>query len=266
MEIIGRVSKGSVMDQVYLPKQRNGLPIGSYVIIRAAVQAPQAPKPVLYGVKNLEPLKIEIVKRVSSLIEEKVECTNILITGSFVKQGFGFRDIDILIVSDEKKIDEKGIAARIVQEIGTPVHIILLTEKELAIGAVRDPLYALMVSRCIAKKRFTYHLQKRIINPQLLDVHLLKSKVVIYSFEFMSGDDLYYAVRNMVAISLFLKGKISAELIEKQIKNIFNLSEKEILRKAFKKTSFLKKYKSFYNATFESILKYAHDAKSKQIA
>ena len=33
MEIISRVSKGSKMDQIYIPKNRAGLTIGEYVVI-----------------------------------------------------------------------------------------------------------------------------------------------------------------------------------------------------------------------------------------
>ena len=252
------------MDQIYLPKQRSGLPVGSYVSIRLVLKDRIAFKPIFYGVKKIEPIKMEIVKKVFSLIEGIVECSNIIVTGSFIKQGFGFRDLDVLVVYSGEKVNEKEIAQKIKEQIGAKAHVIFLTDKELSIGAARDPLYLAMINRCIARNRFTYHLQKRIIHPQLLDVHLLKSKVVFYSFDFMSGNDLYYAVRNIVAISLFLKGRISAELIGKEIENIFSISEEDIRRKAFKKTSFLKKYQRFYNTTFKEILKHAHDAKSKQ--
>lgn len=266
MELIARVSKGSAMDQIYLPKQRHGLPAGSYVLITPALQEKKTQEPVLYGIKKVEPLKIEIAKRIFSLIEKRVECRNTIITGSFVKQGFRFRDIDVLIVSEEKKVNEKELAEQIEQEIGVKIHALVLTDKELALGVARDPLYTLMVSKCIAKKRFVYHLQKRIIKPQLLDLHLLKSKFVFYNLDFILGDDLYYLTRNMVAIALFLRGRVSAEQVERRIEQIFDSSEEKIRRKEIGKRVFLKKYKEFYNATFESILRHAHDAKQKQIA
>lgn len=266
MELIGRVSKGSVMDQIYLPKQRPGMPVGSYVLIKPALQASLLQKPVLYGIRKIEPLKIEITKRIFALIEEKINCENIIITGSFVKQGFRFKDIDILIVTNEKKVKDKELAAFIGQDIGVKLHILILTGKELSLGIARDPLYAMMLSRCIAKKRFTYHLQERIIKPQLLDLHLLKSKLVFYNLDHISGDDLYYLIRNMVAVTLFLKGKVSIEQVENKIKHIFGVSEEKIRRKELEKRMFLRKYKEFYDATFKSILKYAHDAKQKQAA
>lgn len=264
MELIAKVSKGSIMDQIYLPKQRPSFPVGSYVLITPALQEEKKQGSVLYGIKKPEPLKIEIVRRVLSMIEKHIAYQNIIITGSFLKHGFRFRDIDILIVTNEKKVNEKELAARIEQEIGVPAHVIILTDKELSLGIARDPLYALMASRCVAKKRFTYHLQKRIVDYKLLDMGLLGSKVVFYSFDIMSGDDIYYAVRNMVAVALFLKDKVSAEQVERKIDYIFGVSEDEIRRKVLNKAEFLKKYKLFYRETFEKILAIAHDAKQKQ--
>ena len=34
MEIIAKISRGSKMDQVYIPKNRGGFSIGSYVILK----------------------------------------------------------------------------------------------------------------------------------------------------------------------------------------------------------------------------------------
>ena len=34
MEIIGKISKGTNMDQIYISKQRDGMPIGEYVLIK----------------------------------------------------------------------------------------------------------------------------------------------------------------------------------------------------------------------------------------
>lgn len=264
MKLIARISKGSVMDQIYLPKQRSGLQVGSYVLITPALQEKKTQEPVLYGIKKIEPLKIEIARRIFFLVEKSIECQNIVVTGSFVKRGFGFRDIDVLIVSYEKKANEKELAEQIEQEIGVKSHVLVLTDKELSLGVARDPLYALMISRCVAYKRFTYHVQKRIVDYKLLDINLLGSKVVFYSFDIMPGDDIYYAVRNMVAVDLFLNGKASAEQVEKKIEYIFRFSENEIRRKELNKAGFLKKYKQFYRETFEKILALAHDAKQKK--
>ncbi len=263
MEIIAKVSKGTVMDQIYLPKQRSGFPVGSYVLIKPALERPEVGKPLLYGTKKIEPIKIDMAKRIFALINRALDCSNIIVTGSFAKAGLKFKDIDILVVSEEKKMPEKELTAQVEQETGVPAHVLFLTDKELSLGAARDPLYMMMLSRCIAQKRFTYHLQKRIIDYKLLDLDLLGSKTVFYSFDFMSGDDIYYAVRNMVAVALFMVGKISAAKVEKEIQHIFS-PEEDIRRKSINKREFLKKYKEFYEKTFSQILKIAYDTEQKK--
>ena len=34
VELIGKVSKGSKMDQIYIPKNREAIPVGSYVVVK----------------------------------------------------------------------------------------------------------------------------------------------------------------------------------------------------------------------------------------
>ena len=50
MEIVGRISRGSRMDQIYIPKQRNGFNIGERVIVRTMDTAHDAEKPFFYGI------------------------------------------------------------------------------------------------------------------------------------------------------------------------------------------------------------------------
>jgi len=62
MEIIGRISKGSRMDQVYIPKNRAGLEVGSYVVIKPVKTEKIIEKPYFYNVEEIEPIKIKIIR------------------------------------------------------------------------------------------------------------------------------------------------------------------------------------------------------------
>ena len=67
MELIAKISKGSNMDQIYIPKNRTGLPIGQYVIIaplEKELAKKQKFKPFFYNVSGLEPLKLEIIESI----------------------------------------------------------------------------------------------------------------------------------------------------------------------------------------------------------
>ncbi len=261
MEIVSRVSKGSKMDQVYLPKNRPGLAVGNYVVIKLLQEADTATalnaskKPCFYGVKNIEPIKVEIIQKVSGIIEENaVNCDNIIITGSFLERGFNFNDVDILIITD-KNINKKMIESLVEQKTGIKAHIIILSNNEIVNGLKTDPLYHLMLSRCVAKKRFI-HKTKKAINYKILDLHLLKSKTLIDNFDVLDGSEKYKFTRNIIAISSFIAGKkVTNESVNKEIKRIFGVNTHNIKYNIINKKSFLKNYILIYNKTFNKILK-----------
>ena len=63
MEIIGRISKGSKMDQIYLPKNHPGFQAGNYVTIKPLIsKTPEKTgKIIFYHVTDLPPIKIQII-------------------------------------------------------------------------------------------------------------------------------------------------------------------------------------------------------------
>ena len=258
-EIISRISKGSKMDQIYIPKNRIGLTSGSLVVIKPLIQEEHAKlqlrgKHFLYGVNKIESIKIEIINRVFSIIEKNTkEVKNIIIFGSFLEEGFYFNDLDILIIS-EKEISDRLLKAEISAEIGVKTHILQMTSEELIEGLKYDPLYLNMISRCVAKNRIVFNI-KRKINAQLLDLNLLKSKTLIDNFDALSGREMYYLTKNMIAILLFIRRKnISSDSIDKEIKKIFKIDSGDIKEKILNKNKFLIKYKEVYEKIFKLII------------
>lgn len=262
MEIVGKISKGSKMDQIYIPKNRSGFAIGNYVIIKPieSRQMGQEEKQGLeklyfYGVKELEPIKLEILQEVMGIIEKGVEnYENIIVTGSFLEQGFNFNDIDVLIIRNGE-VDEKLIGKKIKEKIGMDGHVLSLKNEELIKGLETDPLYELMLSKCVAKKRFIYK-NRKIIDYKLLDLHLLKSKVLIDNFDILSGKQKYDLVRNMVAIYLRLhKKKVNHESVNSEIKKSLGVDSREIKENIIDKKIFVKKYSAMYEKLFADILR-----------
>ncbi len=264
VELISRVSKGSKMDQIYIPKNRPGLNIGSYVLIKPIQESKneklKKEELYFYNVKDLEPIKIEIIKKLFIIIEENLEnYDNIIITGSFLEKGFNFNDIDILIII-EKKFNEKYLQNITEQKLGIEAHIIPINNNSLIEGLSTDPLYHLMLNNCVAKRRFIYR-KKQKLNYKILDLHLLKSKTLIYNFELLSGNEKYNLTRNMIAIMLFLKKKtLTKKSLDKEIIKIFKLSDiNDLKNNVLDKINFLKKYKKIYNDLSTKILKHIKD-------
>ncbi len=262
MELIGKITKGSKIDQIYLPKKRIGFPIGNYVRItplNISIENIKKDKPFFYNIEVIEPIKLRIIKEIFSMINVELENQNIIITGSFLDAGFNFNDIDILILTNISNTEEarKIIEKKIESQTGIKPHIILMNNKSFISSLSVDPLYQSMLSKCISKERIIYRLeqQKNKINYKILDLHLLKSKIVIDAFDSLTGEEKYYYLQNIIAIYLFLKlGKVSKKGIEEKIKKLFKLDKISLKQNLIDKKKFLREYKKLYNQTFDLIM------------
>jgi hypothetical protein len=254
MEIIAKISKGTKMDQIYLPKNRVGLSTGSYVTITALEKQKQTIKPYFY-IKDLEPIKTGIIKRIFYIIDKLTKnYENIIITGSFLDKGFYFNDIDVIFASDDK-ISENQIKKTLENELKIKIHLIKLNNKDFKKGLETDPLYIMMLSRCVAKKRFIYKLKRKLYY-KILDLHNLKSELLPINYDILTGNEKYYLTRNMIAISEFIENrKITKDIIDNKIEEIFNIKVKDLKNNIIKdKKEFIKKYKIIYNKTFNKIM------------
>ena len=248
VELVGKVSKGTRMDQIYIPKNRESIPVGSYVVIKPLEREKKEVKLFFYNVDKLEPVKVEIIKELIRIVDKHSVNENIIITGSFLDRGFRFNDIDILIIGGEikKELLEK--------KIGIKVHLISITNKALVKGLGTDPLYRIMLSRCISKKRLIYKTKTR-VNYKLLDLHLLKSKPLTDDFDLLNGNEKYEMVRNLIAIKRFVNKKgVNKDIVDSEISKLFG-SVKDIKDNIAKKNDFIRKYKKIYSETENLVLK-----------
>ncbi len=211
-----------------------------------------------YHLSYLEPLKLNLISEIFRHINQNRErYDNIIVTGSFLEHGFNFNDIDILLISEEKEesMGINRIKCFIKELTGVPPHLLILDRQTLIQGLSSDPLYQMMLSKCVAKKRLIYKIKPK-IDYKLLDLHLLNSKLVLDNFDLLDGQEKYYLTRNMVAIAQYLKTKnVKKEKVDQEIKRAFNLQDTgEIKRNVLDKEEFLKRYKLMYEDTFEKIM------------
>lgn len=249
--LTGKISKGTLMDQIYIPKERPmGFEIGMPVVVKPLTEEEEI-KPVHCNIEKLEPVKAVIVQKIFS---ELNFADNIIITGSFLESGFQFNDIDIILIYN-KKVDFRKIGQNLNKLFGLNFHVIALGYNALLKGLETDPLYQAMLSRYISKKRLIFKYKNK-INYKILDLHLLKSKPLMENFDYLAGNLKYGMARNMIAIFLFLNNKkISNETIDNTIKKVLkeepiNIKENIIINKSI----FLQKYKKLYKDLFKSIL------------
>ena len=248
------------MDQVYISKHRSGLDIGTYVVIKPLEMEKVVEKPFFYNVKHIEPIKIDMIVNILSTIDKIThKYENAIITGSFLDEGFNFGDIDIIIVSEDK-LNKLQIKKGLEDAMKIKIHLIILSSRALIEGLSIDPLYQMMLSKCIAKKRLIYKIDYK-IDYKILDLHLLKSKLLIDNFDHINGIDKYYLTRNMVAIFLYIKHKkINKETVDKEIEKMFNIkSIQEIKQNMLNKDEFIRVYKRIHSHTCSKIIENIKD-------
>lgn len=259
-EIIGKISKGSKMDQIYIPKNRVGFSAGEYVLIlpikgrleEAGKKEKKKLRLNFYGIKKIEPLKMRIIESIIETINKKANIENIIITGSFLEKGFRFNDIDLLLINEDK-INTQIIKEEIENTTGIKTHIIMLSNKTLAYGLSTDPLYSLMLSKCVSLKKVIFNI-KRSINYKILDLNLLKSETLIDNFSILNGEEKYYLTLNMVSILLFIQGKkLSKEIVNSEIESQFSIKISDLNGNLIEK-GFIKKYEEIFNKTFNLIM------------
>jgi len=255
MELISKISKGTRMDQIYIPKNRAGFSTGSYVVIKPLETKIEKIGPVFYNISYLEPVKTNIINEILKIIDSFIKNDNIIITGSFLDKGFKFNDVDVLIISD-KKVRLDIVKDTLEKNLGIKFHLISIPNKALIKGLETDPLYRMMLGKSVSKKRFVYNIKPK-INYKVLDIHLLNSKLLVLNYNFLTGNQKYEMLRNAVAIYLFIEKKeLSKELIDANIKKLFKVDVKDIKNNIIEdKRDFSKRYNSFYKALFTKIMK-----------
>lgn len=250
VKLISKISTGSKMDQIYLPKVRPpGFAVGDSVEIIPTTK--ENISFYTHHVGRLEPLKSIIKDEILSYFEHT---DNTFIIGSFLEKGFNFHDIDVLVLSEPGH--EKSWSDYFKWKLGLPLQIISLDRKSLQQGLQQDPLYQMMMSKYLAKKREIFKYKNR-VNYKLLDLHLLKSKTLMESFDILTGKEKYNLVRNMLAIDLFLKEKkLDREIIEKEMEKEFGKDTPQRLKEnMMKKSIFLPKFRKKYEELFHTILR-----------
>lgn len=250
VKLISKISTGSKMDQIYLPKVRPpGFAVGDSVEI-----IPTAKENIpfyTHHVNQLEPIKSIIKDEILSYFEH---ADNAFITGSFLEEGFNFHDIDVVVLGESES--KNNWSNYFTQKLGLPVQIISLDRKSLQQGLQQDPLFQMMMSKYLARKREIFKYKNR-INYKLLDLHLLKSKTLIDNFDILTGKEKYNLVRNLLAIDLFLKEKnLERKIIEREMEKSFGKDTPRRLKENMvEKNIFLPKFRKKHGEIFHAILR-----------
>lgn len=258
--LIKKISKGSRFNQIYLQKNEGfGFEPGKSVIITPLDDIiAKEPEIFEYNVK-LGSLKREIVKLVFKIVDSCGHYDNIIVTGSFLDEGFDFKDIDIIIINPVN-LEKDRLKNSIEQNTGIYPHIILIDSESFNKGIKRDPLFRLMTDRYVSIKRAIIR-KDREINYRLMDIYLLKNKNLIEGYDLFSINQRKKLLRDFISIKLFSENKeVTIKNIEKEINRLFG---RDIIESLFyygnneEKYKFIAKLKKEFNKLEKHLLKNA---------
>jgi len=254
VRLIKKVSKGTRFNQIYLQKNEAGFGPGETVVISPITDIIDQELPIFeYNIK-LSSLKKEIVKKIFKIIDDLGSYGNILITGSFLDEGFNFEDMDIVII--DPKINKEKVENSI-KEMGILPHLILIDSKSFDRGIKKEPLFRLMVDRFVSIKRTIFREEKD-INYRLLDANLFHSKNLIDAYEILSIKERKKLLRDFISIKLFAEDKeVTLNNVKKEADNLFG---KDVIKELFyygnneAKTKFISKFKKEFNVLQNKVM------------
>jgi hypothetical protein len=198
------VSKGTRFNQIYVPKQMDGLiEVGDEVevrLVRKHVRLHYAK-----GLNKLSAFKENLIREVFSFLGETFSPVQIFFVGSFLTEHVHYKDIDIVIINDKKqnKFDDT-VYASLTERFDLNFHIISMEEKSFHRLLSACPLTRSMFSTFVGNKPMALpaeqtvdwnHVQFLLMMPQDL------LEITLGSRAFFDG------LRRLITIERFLTKK-----------------------------------------------------------
>ncbi len=146
------VSKGSRFNQIYIPKDIEGLiEAGDKVevrLVRKSVDLHYSK-----GLGRLSEFKENLIRQVFSFLIETGCATRIFAVGSFLTEKVGYNDIDMVLISPNKDAGfEESAYNKLVEKFNLKFHIVAMEEKRLEHLLRACPLTKSMFSNFVSNK------------------------------------------------------------------------------------------------------------------
>ena len=235
MKFVHRVSKGSKFNQIYIPREmENVFDIGDLVEVKLLEKSLK-----LYYSNNLLKLtefKEKLIREIFSFLSKFKEIEQIFVVGSFLIQKIEYNDIDIIIIMDNKKLEEI-VYNKLVDKFNLKFHLITITKNSFYYLKQVCPLTRSMFYYGVSNKEFEIlprktdkkHINFLLMMPEdLLEINV-NSRV------------FYDNIRRLITIERFLEGKdedpikvdnelkiLTGDILFGYIKNNDNLDIKEM--------------------------------------
>lgn len=247
MKFIHQISRGSLFNQIYIPKEAEGIfEVGDIVEVRLLKKKSRiyCPKTM----KKLSEFKEKLIKEIFSSLVKFHEIKQAFIVGSFLIEKVEYNDIDLLLIT-AKKIEgiEEKIYNYLTDKFQLKFHIISFPESSFLNLEKICPLTRSMLYYFVSNKKF--ELAKEIkIDKNHLEFLLMMPEDLL---KIKANSRVFYDnIRRLVTIHNFLQNKslnpieinkgtdvLVGDFLYSQLKNNELINEKDLafLRKIIKK-------------------------------
>ncbi len=220
MKFNHRVSKGSKFNQIYIPNAFcNSFEVGDLVEVKLLKKKTQ-----LYysdNLKHLSKFKENILKSTFSVLNQIKDVSQVYVFGSFLTKTVDYRDIDILLVTDNATLEELAFN-KLTKELNLKFHIISVNEDKLNHLIKICPLVRSMFYYCISNKEVIRLPQQEIEKNHIMFLLMMPEDILTTN---LSSKYFYDSLRRLVTIEQFLKGKgLDPKLINELLENALDKS------------------------------------------
>lgn len=236
-----RVSKGSKFNQIYIPKNMEGVfEVGDVVEVRLLRK-----KTGLFYSENLKfigDFKEKIANEIFSCLRGFRELKRIFIIGSFLRNS-DYKDIDLLVVG--RKSLEKKVWNSLSEKIGMNFHVIIIPDGEFIELLRIDPIIRSMLFYSVSNKKLI--LPEKLVDKKHIQFLLMMPEDILR----IDTDSraFYDSLRRVFVILRFLDNKDEDIIeIDKEIK-------KETSPEIFEKTRNSKQLNSTEISLLRKIIK-----------
>ncbi len=202
MKFKHKISKGSRFNQIYIPKEvEEDFEVGDLVEVKLLKK-----KTKIYYSKNLPKLsdfKENIVKKIFSTLEQFNEIKQIFVIGSFLTQKINYNDIDIILITNKKELEEVAYD-KLTDKINLKFHIISISEDNFSLLQETCPLTNNMIYYYLSNKNFNPPNKRKIDKNHIKFLIMLPEDLL----EIKTNSHVFYdSIRRLITIRKFLKNE-----------------------------------------------------------
>ena len=229
IKFIHKVSKGSRFNQIYIPSEKEEkFEPGDLVEVRLLEKSVQ-----IYYSKNLPKLtefKKKLIEEIFKFLMKYKEINQIFIFGSFLIKKIDYKDIDILILTEEGDYFGSGLYKDLIDKFSLKFHLISFNEQRLRELLKICPLTRSMFYYYVSNKEFKVPAKTEVNHNHIRFLLMMPEDLLEVNLNY--GEEYYNALRKLYVIENFLIGQeIPPNKIDIQIEEITGQRKLDLLRR-----------------------------------